>query len=117
MEDISLNIVFIAIAVVFGLAFIFDKMRGGDDKSNEKSFQGSNPYDQSRPSTANEAMPTETGRFRVQQVLEQAKKDRLKKESQAVVETAPKPFRSSDGEPLPDPFSLDIDGGSDGNSK
>jgi len=114
-----LKTIFLIIAVLFGLAFLFEKTRSSSKSKPTKSqrTKGNDATAEAeQPRTADEALPTETGKFRVQQVLKQVKKAQEKEQSEVAAEKGRRAFSKSDGKPLPDPFSLEIDSEQKGDS-
>ena len=100
---------FIIIAALLALAFIVERVRAGKSESKQTDVEEVNRRLQAE--TADEALPTETGRFRVRQALARVAKERAEK---AAEEEDKGLFKNSrEGEPLPDPFSLDIKDSSD----
>jgi len=93
------EIAIIAIIVFIGIAVIYDAVR--KNRTGNTEFGEEQPSSSNTP-TANEALPTSTGRFRVQQALQSTPpKDETEEDEGSSVES----IDDNDEDSLPDPFS------------
>lgn len=92
------TIVLIVVAIL-ALAVLYEALKQGP-KSEETAIE--EDFDRVTP-TADEALPTQTGRFRAQQVLAKAEDAKEADDEK----TKANPFSDDADSPLPDPFSND----------
>ena len=95
--------VIIAIVAVFAVAFLVDSLRRSSGRKRSSPGAGQND---AKILTANEALPTQTGRFRAKQALEAVEKDRQERTKVKTEDVAEDSAITSDEDdvPLPDPF-------------
>jgi hypothetical protein len=99
---LSVEKIILIIVAFLAVAYLFDMWRQGvaKRKASEIEEATESVAQQREPLTANEAMPTQTGRFRAKQVLEKASPSSNSKE----LDTTGVGEDSEEEEALPDPF-------------
>jgi len=93
------NTIVLIVVVILALAVLYEALKQGSKSQDTPSEE---ELDRVTP-TADEALPTQTGKFRAQQVLAKTEM----KDDENVKEAETNPFLDGPDSPLPDPFSED----------